>query len=289
MNLLPEPMLASPCVGTCRLDSATGWCLGCARTGDELERWMAMDGPARAAVWKDLPRRKARWQVGFDLLSWAPTTALSRLAELSARPGATWRLGVHGATAELTAAPGHTLASTLADGALTLRTAGGGMRLRGHPGLRVFALPDRLVLTLHRSRLEPAPACLVELGPDRDALDPAGLGQPLFDLGLGRPTIRFAVRTGAAGIVRALRAGVGRPLDQAVASLLAAAAPTRVVLCPLGRIEVDVPMSENAGPRTRLSPAMLALGGELEPGLELPEGYAPLFSLSGVPASTIRR
>jgi predicted Fe-S protein YdhL (DUF1289 family) len=60
MTVLAEPMLASPGVGTCRLDPGTGRCLGCARTGDELERWMAMDGPARAAVWKDLPRRKAR-------------------------------------------------------------------------------------------------------------------------------------------------------------------------------------------------------------------------------------
>ena len=52
-----------------------------------------------------------------------------------------------------------------------------------------------------------------ELGPDRKSLDPAAFGQSLFDLGLGRPTIRFAVRTDAAGIARALRAGVGRPLD----------------------------------------------------------------------------
>ncbi|MEM8878798.1 MAG: DUF1289 domain-containing protein, partial [Pseudomonadota bacterium] len=29
----------SPCVGLCRLDEATGYCLGCARTGDEIADW----------------------------------------------------------------------------------------------------------------------------------------------------------------------------------------------------------------------------------------------------------
>ena len=67
--------------------------------------------------------------------------------------------------------------------------------------------------------------------------------------------------------------------------LLAAAAPTQVVLCPLGRIEVDGPITGGSGPCTRLSPALLALGRELEPGLELPEGYAPLFALTGLQAS----
>ena len=42
----------------------------------------------RAAVWEDLPRRKAGLQLGFDLLPWAAAAALERLAELSAHPGA---------------------------------------------------------------------------------------------------------------------------------------------------------------------------------------------------------
>lgn len=284
MTAPAEVVLASPCVGICRLDPTTGWCIGCARTGEELEFWMAMDGPARAAVWDQLPRRRAAVpSLGFALLPWAPDAAVGHLAHLSEQPGAVWSLGVHGAAAELVPPSDAALDVALAEGQLTLRTPGGRLRLRARAGLRVFELPGRLVLALHRSRLVPAPAVLTELAPDREALDPAAMGQPLFDLGLGRPTVRFAVRTGSAGIARALRAGLGRPLDGAIAQLLLAASPTRVLLCPLGRVEIDGPLAATEGPRTRLSPALLAQDRELPPGLALPEGYAPLFTLAGVP------
>jgi len=41
MTLAPpeQGMLPSPCVGICRLDDATGWCLGCARDTNELASW----------------------------------------------------------------------------------------------------------------------------------------------------------------------------------------------------------------------------------------------------------
>ena len=39
-------LLASPCVGTCRLDPETGWCLGCARTREELADWRDLDAAA---------------------------------------------------------------------------------------------------------------------------------------------------------------------------------------------------------------------------------------------------
>ena len=276
MTALAEPLLASPCVGVCRLDEATGWCLGCARTGDELAAWQALDGPGRAAVWRDLPRRKAELRLGFELLPWTPEVALARLAALSREPGTVWSLGVPGAMAEL---PGP-FAVDLAGNRLTLATAGGRLRLIGHPGLRAFAVADRIVLALHRSRLGPNPVHLTELGPDGDSLDPAAQGQPLFDLGFGRPTVRFGVRTAAMGLLRALRAGLGRPLDRSTGGLLAAVSPTRVLLGALGRVEIDGPIGAASGPRTVLHPALLAQGLELPPGLALPEGYAPLLSVT---------
>ena len=32
----------SPCVSVCTIDDATGWCLGCARTLDEIRDWLIM-------------------------------------------------------------------------------------------------------------------------------------------------------------------------------------------------------------------------------------------------------
>ena len=40
-------MLASPCVGICRLDPDTGWCLGCARDAGELTDWATLGDHAR--------------------------------------------------------------------------------------------------------------------------------------------------------------------------------------------------------------------------------------------------
>ena len=52
-------MLPSPCVGICRLDNVTGWCLGCARDRNELAGWRAFSPVEQARVWADLPRRKS--------------------------------------------------------------------------------------------------------------------------------------------------------------------------------------------------------------------------------------
>jgi uncharacterized protein len=54
-----EPgMLLSPRVGICRLDEATGWCLGCARDTNELASWRTLSPAEQAHIWADLPRRK---------------------------------------------------------------------------------------------------------------------------------------------------------------------------------------------------------------------------------------
>lgn len=55
-----EPVrIVSPCVNICRLDPATGWCVGCGRTGGEIARWTAVDDAARDAVMRTLPARMA--------------------------------------------------------------------------------------------------------------------------------------------------------------------------------------------------------------------------------------
>ena len=62
---MPDPIvsfvtpigIASPCIMVCTLDTATGWCLGCGRTGDEIERWTSMGEAGRQAVSATLPAR----------------------------------------------------------------------------------------------------------------------------------------------------------------------------------------------------------------------------------------
>lgn len=41
----------SPCIDVCAIDPHTGWCVGCARTLDEISAWpTATDGQKRAIL-----------------------------------------------------------------------------------------------------------------------------------------------------------------------------------------------------------------------------------------------
>jgi predicted Fe-S protein YdhL (DUF1289 family) len=52
------PLIASPCIGICRLDSR-GYCEGCLRTGDEIARWRGMSDNERFQYMREiLPARK---------------------------------------------------------------------------------------------------------------------------------------------------------------------------------------------------------------------------------------
>ncbi|HLX29328.1 MAG TPA: DUF1289 domain-containing protein [Casimicrobiaceae bacterium] len=52
--------VASPCISVCRIDDATGLCVGCFRTLDEIAAWGALDDEARRVVWRAIAvRRKA--------------------------------------------------------------------------------------------------------------------------------------------------------------------------------------------------------------------------------------
>jgi predicted Fe-S protein YdhL (DUF1289 family) len=52
------PDIPSPCVGVCRLDEATGLCLGCMRTGAEIARWPYADNPERLEIVQRLRSRR---------------------------------------------------------------------------------------------------------------------------------------------------------------------------------------------------------------------------------------
>ena len=65
---------ASPCINVCQMDAATGWCVGCQRTLDEIARWSSLDEPRRRAVLAVLPQRRQQWLAAGRSLPAAPTT-----------------------------------------------------------------------------------------------------------------------------------------------------------------------------------------------------------------------
>nr|WP_312968543.1 DUF1289 domain-containing protein [Brucella intermedia] len=42
--------IESPCILVCTIDTETSFCLGCARTLDEIARWSSMSAEERTAV-----------------------------------------------------------------------------------------------------------------------------------------------------------------------------------------------------------------------------------------------
>jgi predicted Fe-S protein YdhL (DUF1289 family) len=51
--------VASPCISVCKIDGASGLCVGCFRTLDEIAAWSILENDERRAVIAELPRRRA--------------------------------------------------------------------------------------------------------------------------------------------------------------------------------------------------------------------------------------
>jgi hypothetical protein len=268
------------------LDKVTGWCLGCARDTNELASWRTLSPAEQAHIWADLPRRKIILGLRFRLLSWSGEVLTAALIDLAWQPNIGWSIGVYGAVAEFVTRNAMIPQIEIGDDGLILRTSGGSLRLRPTPGTRMFELVgaagklERRVLALHRLRLRAVPAMgVTELGADEEAIGPAHRTELLFDLGVTRSTIRFCVRTREASLITALRRADGLDaLDPAIGLVpaLLDSSPDRVVISPIGRIEVYGPIvrTDRGGPHAHLLPKLLAFGNELEPGFALPEGYA---------------
>ena len=53
-----EPV-TSPCIGVCRIDEATGLCVGCLRTLDEIAAWSTLDDAQKRAIWAAIAKRRS--------------------------------------------------------------------------------------------------------------------------------------------------------------------------------------------------------------------------------------
>ena len=52
------PDIVSPCTGVCRLDQATGFCLGCFRTAREVAEWTTAENGRRLRILAELKARR---------------------------------------------------------------------------------------------------------------------------------------------------------------------------------------------------------------------------------------
>lgn len=283
---------ASPCVGTCALDPATGWCLGCARTGDEIAGWGSRTPDERAAVWVALSDRFAQMGVTCRRMPWETDAIRDFVARSLREASGTWVVGVVGAVAEFIPSPVSGARVSVAGRDIVAVTEGGALRFAVDDDIRAltFDPPDtprareRIVLVVKRERGRlPVVSTLAALGQDTAAIDAGARQSDLFDLGLGRKEARFCVRCGPGAARDALNAACGLPMAAAlprIGATLVAQSPVRVVESALGRIEVSSPIPapggvSPAGPHTHLLPDHLATGRALPAGMDLPRAYLP--------------
>ncbi|MEO1705881.1 MAG: DUF1289 domain-containing protein [Pseudomonadota bacterium] len=278
--------VTSPCIGVCTLDPVTNWCRGCGRDGTEIVDWRKQPLEWRDAVWRAIPERLAAMGVACQRLDWSTDDIRDFVARTCAEGHGTWVMGVVGAVAEFTAAPGHAVEISREGEEIVARTMGGALRMRIDDSVRAltFDPPEtaapRIVLAVSQEQRQlPVAPALTDLGPDDAALmDDAGR---LFDLGLARRDARFCVRAGPGAAAEALKAAQGLSFAAALPRIggpLLAASPVRVVESALGRLEVSgaIPppgASSPPGPHTHLLPDYIATGRALPVGMDLPKGY----------------
>lgn len=130
------------------------------------------------------------------------------------------------------------------------------------------------------------PRTIRALGPDHDAMRPAERSHQLFSLGVGHGAVDMALRTDDPGLIAAMRAAEGGvfPGDGKLMPHVLRAQPHRVVMSPLGRIEIFQPVpppdgTSPQGPHTHVLPQHIARNRPHSANIPIPEGSQSALSL----------
>jgi predicted Fe-S protein YdhL (DUF1289 family) len=57
---IPEPVVPSPCINICTMDTSTGLCLGCLRTIDEIAVWAGSSNPQKREILQAIAVRRQK-------------------------------------------------------------------------------------------------------------------------------------------------------------------------------------------------------------------------------------
>ena len=277
----------SPCVGICKLDDASGYCIGCGRSKGEIADWISMNESQRDEVWLKLPERLVTLSIRVRLMPWTRDELIDWAKQTVAARRGTWVIGAPGATAEFPCTAEHQIAINTNSDAIIARASDASFRLRISDKVRAFMFADDgpVVLGLPKGRANVSSRSVVELlGTDTDAIDEAHRNDRLFDFGIGRKSSRFCVRTNDGALAKALSDHSGQHWSEVMPSIgtqLLATGPNRVVESASARIEVFAPIpmpgtQSTAGAHTHFLPEFLKSGEEISASLALPEFAAPI-------------
>lgn len=277
----------SPCVGICKLDDASGFCIGCGRSKGEIADWISMNESQRDEVWLKLPERLAALSIRVRLMPWTRDELVDWAKQTVSSRRGTWVTGAPGAVAEFPCTVERQIDVDASADTVIARASDASFRLRVNDKVRafMFAGDGPVVLGLPRGRASIRSHAAVEtLGPDDDAIDEAHRNDRLFDFGVGRKSSRFCVRTNDEPLAKALSDHSGRHWSEVMQSIgvqLLATSPNRVVESAAARIEVFAPIpipgtQSRTGAHTHFLPESLKSNEEIPASLALPDFAAPI-------------
>lgn len=241
----------SPCVGVCRLDQVTGFCLGCGRTGEEIGAWISMSEAQRDNVWLKLPNRLESLSVRVRLLPMTGDEIAIWVRESISNRRGRWVIGGPEAAATFSTVDDQET-KVVADTesiAVIARTRDAAFRLRVTEKLRAFAFAGTgaIVLGLPKARAAvPSRSVIHDLGSDAGATDEKCRGGRLFDIGLGYTSRRYCLRTGDTDLIETLLKGCGRHWSEVIPAIEAEirrVSPVRIAETAVARIEVSAPIT----------------------------------------------
>jgi len=287
-------MIPSPCIGLCRIDDNSGFCLGCARTRAEIATWRQAPQDELTRVWAELPARRGRLGLGVHRIGWTVEDVRSFIVGTLRLGGGTWVTGVYGAVAEFCVAECEPINIEVSETAVNASTSGGAVSFQLSESVRALAFGsapvpagiDIIVLAIPRERAVLFPNYgLTCSRPDKEAIRRENRDEKLYDFGLGPVAAGFGVRTARPDLVESLDRCIGLKWPELFASIgnnILHASPTRVVRNSIGRIEVFTPIPSAGGrsptgPHTHFLPDHLAIGGNLPSNLQIPDAYVPCF------------
>jgi hypothetical protein len=208
-----------------------------------------------------------------------------------------WSIGTFGAIGEFVRDADEPVQRISAADGLEIVSSRGAMRIEPCDGLQAVAY-DTLsadgetwgiaIAFCLAAKNDMAPGVVHRLGPDRDALRSADQNAILFDLGIGRGHVRMCVRAADESLIAALDAIEGLALlsaeGKAAGELIRDTSPVRVMLSPVGRIEVYAPIpppdgKSPSGPHTHLLPKLIASGRTHSANAPIPAGLQPVLML----------
>lgn len=215
------------------------------------------------------------------------------LAEHLPESTSSWSVGEFGVLAEFH----HQASSVPGPERYVAVTKGGAMRVRPHEAARILAYetpsPNPRLwnhgIAFCLPEAEAKMECrtgITELGRDGDAIFAASRQELLFDLGLGRRSVNFCVRTTDPALVAMLRGAQGTSVLQRpdLNAAIVAAGPARVVESRMARVEITNPIPppngvSPEGPHTHLMPGLARKGRTHDANIPVPAGYLACLTL----------